>query len=404
MLGTFRKVELLAPAGNFEKLETAIHYGADAVYLGGKNFSLRNFSDNFSLDEIRKAADLAHRANARVYVACNIYARNKEQAEISEYLRQLDSCSVDAIIVSDPGLFLLARENIPDMPIHISTQANTTNYNAALFWQNLGAHRIVAARELSLEEIEVLASKCRLEVEAFLHGAMCISYSGRCLLSSYLADRDANRGLCAHPCRWRYAIVEASRPGQYLPIAEDQRGTYIFNSKDLCMVAHLPELIATGVRSLKIEGRMKGIHYLATAVKVYREAIDRYYESPQTFQVNIDWLRELEKINHRGFSNGFYFGAPEEETARTENPQANTFVAKVVRKTEGSRAVVDIRNKVFDGDRIEILRPKGPALQGRILGILNMDGGSQAFAQPEQRVALVLDQPCTANDLIRKIG
>ncbi|MGD8445919.1 MAG: peptidase U32 family protein, partial [Desulfobacterales bacterium] len=279
------KVELLAPAGNFEKLEIAIHYGADAVYLGGKDFSLRNFSGNFSLEEIKQAVTYAHDRAVKVYAAVNVYARNDQHQQIAAYLRKLGAISLDGVIVADPGVFMTARELMPHIPLHLSTQANSTNYKTVAFWERLGIQRINLARELTLAEIKAIAEKAQIEIEAFVHGAMCIAYSGRCLLSSFMANRHSNRGMCTHPCRWKYALVEETRPGQYMPVAEDDRGTYIFNSKDLCMIEHIPAMIDAGVAALKIEGRMKGINYLASVLKVYREAIDWYSRDPAGYRV-----------------------------------------------------------------------------------------------------------------------
>ncbi|MBW2620417.1 MAG: U32 family peptidase, partial [Deltaproteobacteria bacterium] len=279
MTETPKKIELLAPAGNFEKLKIAIHYGANAVYLAGKEFSLRNFSENFTVDELQQAVNFARGQAVKIYVACNIYPRNNDQKAIAEYLNILEEIGPDALIVADPGIFSLASKIIPQLPIHLSTQANTTNYKSALFWQQLGVKRINVARELSLNEIREIVKNCAVEIEAFIHGSMCISYSGRCLLSSFMSNRDSNQGLCSQPCRWKYSIVEELRPGQYMPIAEDDQGSYIFNSKDLCMIEHIPAIVESGIVSLKIEGRMRGINYLASTVKVYREAIDAYYKN-----------------------------------------------------------------------------------------------------------------------------
>jgi len=400
-----KKVELLAPAGNREKLEIAIHYGADAVYLGGQDFSLRSFADNFTLAEIRDAIGLAHAHRVKLYVACNIYPRNDQQESIREYLEGLGKMGPDAVIISDPGVILTALHLIPHIPIHLSTQANTTNYQSALFWSKQGVQRINVARELSLNEIEVIASQCPVEIEAFVHGAMCISYSGRCLLSSFLTQRDSNRGSCSHPCRWRYAVVEASRPGQYMPIAEDQRGTYIFNSKDLCMIDYIPEMVAAGITSLKIEGRMKGIHYLASTVKVYREAIDTYYQNPSTYTPKEDWIEELGKINHRGYSTGFYLGDPDQTLPnydKTDLASAYKFVGKVITSDGPWQATVEVRNKVFADDRIEILPQNGPVRKGMIQEIVDPQGQPSTFAQPGWKVKMTTNTNTSPNDLIRR--
>lgn len=316
-----RRIELLAPAGSFEKLEIAIHYGADAVYLAGKDFSLRNFSGNFSAIDMTRAIQLAHANGVRVYVACNIYPRNSEIPAIADFLAGLKDIQPDAVIIADAGIFMQAREIIPNIPVHISTQANTTSFQSALFWKSLGAGRIISARELSLEEIREMSRQTGMEIEAFVHGAMCISYSGRCLLSSFMAKRDANRGMCTHPCRWNYAVVEETRPGQYMPIVEDERGTYLFNSRDLCMIDHLPAMIDAGITSLKIEGRMKGINYLASVVKVYREALDACLSDIKAYQVRDDWRYELDSISHRPYGTGFYLNDPDAVVPAYDDPQ-----------------------------------------------------------------------------------
>lgn len=399
-----KKIELLAPAGNFEKLEIAVKYGADAVYLAGKNFSLRNFSGNFSMDELEKALCLARSKQVKVYVACNIYARNDEILKIEDYLFKLANLSPDAVIIADPGIFQIARRILGHVPIHISTQANTTNYQTALFWHSLGASRINAARELSLTEIEKIAGAGALEVEAFVHGAMCISYSGRCLLSSFMAKRDSNRGMCCHPCRFNYAVMEAFRPGQYYPLAEDQRGTYIFNSKDLCMIEHLPAMIQSGLTSLKIEGRMKGIHYLASVLNVYRMAIDAYYHDPSGYKVNPAWIKELGQISHRGYCTGFYFNDPDQITADFDKNQnsGNLFLGKILEPTQNQQVLCQVRNKIFKDDLVEILTPGQAAKQDRIKQIYNLDNEPLAFAQPGSLVKIIFDNLCKPDDLIRK--
>jgi len=401
-----KKTELLAPAGNFEKLEIAIHYGADAVYLAGRDFSLRNFSGNFTPDELEKAVRLAHANGVRVYVACNIYSRNYEQKAIADYLEVLGDLCPDAVIIADPGIFMTAREIIPEMPLHLSTQANTTNYKTVLFWEKLGVRRINAARELSLEEIREIAEHTSTEIEAFVHGALCISYSGRCLLSSFMAKRDSNRGMCCHPCRFKYAVVEEKRPGEYLPLAEDDRGTYIFNSRDLCMIEHIPEMIEAGISSFKIEGRMKGVNYVASAVKVYREAIDAYYANSETFTVRKEWLEELARINYRGYCTGFYFGDTDELTPNyTESRYVSTgylFVGKVLGKAGPKSVRLEVRNKIFKGDIIEVVRKQGPVQRDKIYDIADEDGQSLPFAQPNSNVIVTLDTECSVNDLLRQ--
>ena len=406
MSHTPKKVELLAPAGNLEKLEIAIHYGADAIYLSGKEFSLRSYSGNFSRDEIRQAVSLAHDHDVRVYVACNVYSRNNEQDAITDYLHALRDISPDAVIISDPGILMEAFKIMSGIPVHLSTQANTTNYRTALFWKQLGVSRVNVARELTLKEIREIADRSAMEVEAFVHGAMCISYSGRCLLSSFMAKRDSNRGLCCHPCRWNYAVVEALRPGEYMPITEDDRGSYIFNSKDLCMIDHIPELIAAGIHSFKIEGRMKGINYLASVVKVYREAIDAWYRSPSRYQVQAYWREELLKINNRHYCTGFYFGDPDQIMPNYDLGQSASpyiFCGKITGATCDGLTPVEVRNKIFNGDPIEILETSGPAKNDKIIDIYDNDGLSVPFAQPGSRVFLKLGKNYRPSDLIRKL-
>ena len=405
MAKTSHKVELLAPAGNFEKLEIAVHYGADAVYFAGKAFNLRNFSQNFTLDEIQKAVEFSRKHNVRAYVACNTFARNHEQTAIFEYLDSLGEIGPDALIVADPGIFMTASKIIPEIPIHLSTQANTTNYQSALFWQELGVKRINIARELSLTEIKEIALRCDLEIEAFVHGSMCISYSGRCLLSSFLANRDGNRGMCTQSCRWKYALVEELRPGHYLPIAEDDTGSYIFNSKDLCMIEHIPEVIDSGIFSLKIEGRMRGINHLASTVKTYREAIDAYYENPGDFRVQEDWLYQLASVRHRGYCTGFFFDDPNQILPDYENMKNNghLFVGKVLEDTQSSDVKIEVRNKIFNGDRVEVLKTKGPPTPDRINAIFDENGLPLSFAQPGSKVFISLNHDYSTNNLIRKV-
>jgi len=398
-----RKIELLAPAGNFEKLETAIHYGADAVYLAGKNFSLRNFSGNFTLDELHKAVKFAHNQGIKVYVACNTYSRNSEQKAIEDYLKALGDIGPDAVIVADPGILMEASKIIPQIPLHLSTQANTTNYKTVMFWEKFGIKRINIARELSLKEIKEIASRSSIEIEAFVHGAMCISYSGRCLLSSFMTNRSSNLGKCSHPCRWQYAVVEEKRPNEYFPIAENKKGTYIFNSRDLCMIEHIPEMIEAGLFSLKIEGRMKGINYVASAVKVYREAIDSYYENPAGYKIQKYWIDELNKISHRGYCTGFYLGDIEQVIPNYEYNlnSGQVFIGRVIDGNSHQSINIDIRNKVFKGDSVEILTRKGPSRKDEIIQIIDQNGESVSFAQPGSKVTIILNNDCYANDLIR---
>lgn len=359
------KVELLAPAGNLEKLKYAILYGADAVYIGGKKLGLRASADNFSIEEMREGVEFAHSCGKKVYLALNIFAHNEDFQGIEEYLKEVATTNIDAVIISDPGIFTIVKKVLPEMEIHFSTQANNTNYMSANFWHEMGVKRIVLARELSLEEIKEIRSKTpdSLDFEVFVHGAMCISYSGRCLLSNYMTNRDANRGECSHPCRWKYQLVEEKRPGEYMPVFEDDRGTYIYNSKDLCMIAHLKEMIEAGVGSLKIEGRMKSAYYVATVVKAYRDAIDAYYADPEKFVYQEKWLHELNKASHRDYTTGFFFGKPghNEQVYNTSTYiREYTFIGVVLEYDKETKiAKVEQRNRMFKGDKIEVLMPEG---------------------------------------------
>jgi len=401
-----KKIELLAPAGNFEKLEIALHYGADAVYLGGKDFSLRNFSGNFRLDEIEHAVAYAHDRGAKVYVTVNVYARNDDQPLITKYLEKLGAVGPDGVIAADPGVIITARELIPNIPLHLSTQANTTNYKTVEFWQRLGIRRVNMARELTLAEIKTIAETSHIEIEAFVHGAMCIAYSGRCLLSSFMTKRHSNRGMCTHPCRWQYTLVEETRDGQYMPIAEDDRGTYIFNSKDLCMIEHMPAMINSGVSALKIEGRMKGINYLASVVMVYRDAIDRYIQNPADFSVRPEWLIELSKINHRGYCTGFYFDDPQQIVPDYEfrkNMDTHLFIGKVLAVQNDGRTLMEVRNKCRTGDRVEILSPRQTVRNTSIGSMRDEEENPIQIAQPGSRVYPDLGIKTKPNDLIRKL-
>jgi putative protease len=404
---SIKKPELLAPAGNFEKLEIAIKYGADAVYLAGKEFSLRSYSDNFSIDEIGKGIELAHKNDVKVYVACNIYSRNSEQEKIEKYLEKLGSMKPDALIISDPGIILLTRDMLPNIDIHLSTQSNTTNYNTVKFWKQLGIKRVNTARELSLNDIEEIVEKGGLEVEAFVHGAMCISQSGRCLLSSFMINRDANRGLCSHPCRWKYSLMEEKRPGEYVGVTEDNRGSYFFNSKDLNLINHIPELIRSGLTSLKIEGRIKGINYLASVVKVYREAIDHFMDSPNSYKMKDYWLDELFLINNRTYSTGFYFGNQDEVTPNYNDSKPEILqklIGKIIGKNDDNSYRVIVRNRFFKNDDVRIFSSqKGPSFHDTIIKISDLRGNELDVAQPNMYIDLTLNGEYLINDLIRTI-
>lgn len=399
-------MELLAPAGNREKLEMAIHYGADAVYLAGKNFSLRNFSGNFNFKEMKEAITFSHANGVKVYIACNIYSRNQEQKDIAAFLEELETADPDGLIVADPAIFMLARKIVPRIPLHISTQANITNYNAALFWEELGAKRLIAARELSLTEIKKIAQHSQLEIEAFVHGAMCISYSGRCLLSNAMTQRESNRGKCCHPCRFKYFVMEETRPGQYFPIAEDNNGTYLFNSKDLCMLQYIPQMAEAGITALKIEGRMKSIHYVATTVKVYREALDHYYKNPNNFSILPQWTEELAKVSHRGYCTGFYMKDPIQIRPNMEDLRCigATFAGKVLSSDTKKGIFIEVRNKLQTGDKVEIVPRRGKVRQGKITAIMDVDGNRLTAAQPVSHVKLELNMDCETMDLVRRVN
>ncbi len=400
------RVELLAPAGNFEKLQIAIHFGADAVYLGGKAFSLRGHSGNFTREELEAAVAYCHQRNVRAYVTCNIYPRNSDLAGIRDLMQDLAAIRPDGVIIADPAVFSLAREVAPAIPIHISTQANTTSQAAARFWKSLGAARINAARELRLEEIQVICAQGGIPVEVFVHGAMCMAYSGRCLLSSFLADRDGNRGRCAHPCRWNYALVEEKRPGIYMPIQQADRGSFIFNARDLCMLAHIPQLIAAGVAAFKIEGRMKGIHYVASVVKAYREAIDAFYGDTPYDAVRDKGLRDLAAVNHRGYDTGFYFGHPDAPLDTAPHPAPRyeyLLVGKVLADSTGPEVSVETRNRFFTGETVEIIGPGRPVEACRVQSIRDAEGQLIERARPGFRVKVGLARTCRRWDLLRTV-
>ncbi|MBW1649782.1 MAG: U32 family peptidase [Deltaproteobacteria bacterium] len=403
-----KKAELLAPVGDFEKLQIAIHYGADAVYLGGKKFSLRNFSKNFTIEEIDKAVKFARQKNVKVYIACNIYSKNFEQKEIEKYLKNLNEIKPDALIIADTGILSAALELIQDIPLHLSTQANTTNYKSALFWKKFGITRVNAARELSIAEIKEISTKSQIEIEAFVHGSMCISYSGRCLLSAFLSQRDANRGECAHPCRWKYYLTEELRPQDIMKIYEDKRGSYIFNSKDLCMIEHIPEMINAKINSLKIEGRMKGIHYLATVVNTYKSALNAYYNNPSNYKAQ-DWQKkELDSINARGYCTGFYFGYPQQNYFKTTFKDNKIFAGKVIKQSEKNNITelyltkIEARNKIEKGNKIEILKKLSPPAQDTIEAVYDEDMMETPCAQPNQIAFILTKTEAFENDLIRK--
>lgn len=403
-----QKMELLAPAGNMDKLKMALLYGADAVYLGGKSFGLRAFSDNFSLEEMEEAVRYAHGLGKKVHVTVNIFPHNADLNGLPEYLTSLRDIHVDAVLIADPGIFSLARQIVPDLPVHISTQANVTNWASAKFWHDAGAKRVVMAREVSLKDVKAIHDKVPVELEGFVHGAMCISYSGRCLLSNYFTEnRDSNRGQCVQCCRFKYNVVEEKRPGQYFPVMEDERGTYIFNSKDLCLLPYLPDLYDAGLCSLKIEGRMKSVHYVATVVKVYRQAIDAYEQDPEHFRVLPEWVEELEKISHRPYTRGFSVSRPTEADqvySHSSNTQTHEFIG-LVRSYDAERklALIEQRNHFKVGQTVEFLQPKGRLVRCTVSRIIDETGQDlDAARHAQQVVAIPVDEPLEAYSMMRR--
>ncbi|WP_296118199.1 U32 family peptidase [uncultured Eubacterium sp.] len=383
--------ELLIPASSLEVLKTAVVFGADAVYIGGEAFGLRAKAKNFSMEEIQEGIAFAHAHDVKVYITANILAHNGDLSGVRAYFEELKEIKPDALIISDPGVFMIAREVCPEIDIHISTQANNTNYGTYQFWHQLGARRVVTARELSMAELKEIREKAPadLEMETFIHGAMCISYSGRCLLSNYFTGRDANRGACTHPCRWKYAIVEETRPGEYMPVYENERGTYIFNSKDLCMIEHIPELIDSGIDSFKIEGRMKTALYVATVARTYRKAIDDYLESPELYQKNMDWyLDQISNCTYRQFTTGFFFGKPDESAQIYDNNtyvKEYTYLGIIGECTADGLYRIEQRNKFSVGEQIEIMKPDGRNIPVVVRRIVDEEGQEmQSAPHPKQ--------------------
>ncbi|MEG1584632.1 MAG: U32 family peptidase [Anaerovorax sp.] len=404
-----KKIELLAPAGDLEKLKIAIDYGADAVYFAGALFGLRAGAKNFTIDEIKEGVAYAHSKGKKAHLTVNIFAHNEDIEQLRDYLAQIKEIPIDAFIVSDTGVFMLIREVLPHAEIHLSTQANTTNYKTAEFWYQQGVKRIVLARELSFEEIISLRNKLpeALEIESFIHGAMCISYSGRCLLSNFMTERDANRGACSHPCRWEYQLVEKQRPGEYFPIEEDERGTYIMNSRDLCMIEHIPDMIESGLASAKIEGRMKSVFYVATIIGTYRKAIDAYYADPEGYVLNPQWLSELKKVSHREFTTGFYYNKP---TNADQNYDSSTYkrdytFVGIVKSYDGGTqlAVIEQRNKISLGDEIEIFGPKTDFFSQKVEILLDEEGMPiESAPHAQQLLKIKVEQPVAENFMVRK--
>ena len=403
-----RHPELLIPASSLEVLKTAVIFGADAVYIGGEAFGLRAKAKNFSLDEMREGIRFAHEHEVKVYVTANILAHNYDLAGVREYFEELKEIKPDGLIIADPAIFEIAGEVCPEIERHISTQANNTNYGTFNFWYKQGATRVVTARELSLEEIKEIRANIPedMEIETFVHGAMCISYSGRCLLSNYMVGRDANQGACTHPCRWKYSIVEETRPGEVMPVFENERGTYIFNSKDLCMIEHIPELIESGVDSLKIEGRMKTALYVATVARTYRKAIDDYKKDPEIYKQNMPWyLDQISNCTYRQFTTGFFFGKPNEDSQIYDN---NTYVKEytylgIIGEERDGTYRIEQRNKFSVGEKIEVMKPNGDNVAVVVKRILTEDGVAQESApHPKQVLYVDLGIAVDKYDILRR--
>lgn len=401
--------ELLVPASSLEVLKIAVIFGADAVYIGGEAFGLRAKAKNFSMEEMREGIVFAHAHGVKAYVTANILAHNQDLAGVREYFEELKKLKPDALIISDPGIFMIAKEVCPEIERHISTQANNTNYQTYRFWHKLGAARVVSARELSLEELKEIRAHIpeELEIETFIHGAMCISYSGRCLLSNFFTGRDSNQGACTHPCRWKYAVMEESRPGEYFPVYENERGTYIFNSKDLCMIDHIPDLMESGIDSFKIEGRMKTALYVATVARTYRKAIDDYLQSPALYEQNLPWYREqISGCTYRQFTTGFFYGKPTEDAQIYDSNtyiKAYTYLGIVGDCDEKGHYRISQRNKFSVGETIEVMKPDGENVETSVLGIWDEEGNPMESApHPKQTLFIDLGMEPERFDLLRR--
>lgn len=407
-MSELKKPELLIPASSLEVLKTAVIYGADAVYIGGEAFGLRAKAKNFSKSDIKEGIEFAHNHKVKVYITANILAHNDDLDGAREYFRELKDVKPDALIIADPGMFMIAKEECPELELHISTQANNTNYLTYRFWHAQGASRVVSARELSLKEIKEIRDHIPedLEIESFIHGAMCMSYSGRCLLSNYFTGRDANKGECTHPCRWKYSLVEETRPGEYMPVYENERGTYIFNSKDLCMIEYIPEVVAAGINSLKIEGRMKTALYVATVARTYRKAIDDYFTSEELYRSNMNWYTsEIAKCTYRNFTTGFYFGKPDENTQIYErNTYINDYIylGTIEQIDENGYASLQQKNKFQVGDSIEIMKPNGSNITVFVQDLKDHEGNSiESAPHPKQQLLLLLSVIPEKYDILR---
>jgi len=406
-----KRPELLAPAGSLEKLKMAIIYGADAVYLGGENFGLRAGAKNFTLKQLAEGIKFAHDRGKRVYLTLNIIPHNEDLVGLPEYVAKLKELDLDAVIISDPGVLKIVKNIIPEMEVHLSTQASTTNYAAVNFWYEQGVRRIILARELSLEEIKEIIKKSPpdMKIETFVHGAMCISYSGRCLLSNYMVSRDANRGDCAHSCRWRYYLMEETRPGEYFPVYEDEKGAYFFNSKDLCMIEHLPSLIEAGISAFKIEGRMKSSYYVATVVKAYRHLIDSYFSKPKEYFCDEKWLDEIKKVSHRYFTTGFYFTKPGGEEQRYDSSayiKTYDFAGLILEyDADNQIATIEQKNRIFVGDEIEIFGPDDDFFTQKIEKMWDEEGEEiEAAPHAKQIIRMKMAKPVKPWYIIRKFN
>ncbi len=404
-----RKPELLVPASSLEVLKVAVTFGADAVYIGGEAFGLRAKAKNFSMEEIKEGIAFAHEHGVRVYVTANILAHNGDLEGVRAYFEELKEIGPDALIISDPGVYQIAKEVCPEIERHISTQANNTNYGTYQFWYGLGAKRVVSARELSLEELKEIRRRIPedMEIETFVHGAMCISYSGRCLLSNFFTGRDANQGACTHPCRWKYSVMEESRPGEYFPVYENERGTYIFNSKDLCMIEHIPDLIDAGIDSFKIEGRMKTALYVATVARTYRKAIDDYLEDPKLYEAHLDWYRsQISNCTYRQFTTGFFYGKPTDEAQIYDsNTYAKdyTYLGIVGDKDDQGHYSIEQRNKFSVGEEIEIMKPDGENRVVTVKAIYDEEGnGMDSAPHPKQKLWIDLGTEMDRFDILRR--
>ncbi|MDY6849824.1 MAG: U32 family peptidase [Geoalkalibacter sp.] len=397
-----KKVELLAPAGDLPKMETALRYGADAVYLGSPRFGLRAPAGSFDLQKLGRAVDLCHSLGGRLYLTLNAYLRPEEFPELESFLQELRPLDIDAYIVSDPGVVATVKRIDPDRKLHLSTQVNTTNAAAAQLWGSLGVSRVNLARELTLERIAAVRQGTSVELEVFVHGAMCVAYSGRCLLSAVLTGREANRGECAHPCRWSYALEEKTRPGEYMPVEEHQDGTFLFNSRDLCLIDHLPRLIDAGVDSLKIEGRMKSLYYVAAVTRVYRAALDLFYADPHNYVVDPLWREELDKVSHRPYGTGFLLGegSPQVHTADSAYVRSCDFVGLVHR--QDGELIVEGRNRFFPGENLELIGPGMRTESFKVDSIETLEGTVAPAGQPNMRMRIELPEGAQEGDILRR--